>query len=322
MQLYIDTPRTTITVRNNAFKITNTVKKTIMSPKRISSIGITTNATINASAIKLAAINEIPIYYYNYTGGLIAILQGPSYLKHSTLRLQQLHFMNSEKGLQWALEQLQLKTRLQLQTLTRFANENYLVRNELNIVIENIKIHLSSLNSPILSSPKVENTLMGIEGVIARYYYKGLNLMLPITFQFNKRTRRPAKDYFNVILNYVYGITYSYITKALQAAGLDTFVGALHKTPFKETLVYDAIEPFRPIIDRLVLNLCVKNTLKPIHFKEVTNGYWLNKEGKKILIPAYADFIQSKIKIKNNVTTIQNHMYLQAKKLKLTIKTI
>lgn len=320
MQLYIDTPRTTITVRNNAFNISNTVKQTIMSPKRISSIGITTNATINASAIKLAAINEIPIYYYNHTGGLIALLQGPTYLKHSMFRVQQLQFMNSEKGLQWAFEQLQLKTSLQLQTLTHFAKENYLIRTELLAIIEAMKEHQLTLFEVVLTKPKIENTLMGIEGVLARYYYKALNLVLPNLFKFNKRTRQPAQDYFNAVLNYVYGITYSYITKALQAAGLDTFVGALHKTPFKETLVYDAIEPFRPIIDRLVMRLCLENTLSQIHFKQVTTGYWLSKEGKKVIIPAYATYLHEKIKIENNVASIQNHMYLQARNLKLTIQ--
>lgn len=106
----------------------------------------------------------------------------------------------------------------------------------------------------------------------------------------------------------------------MQAAGLDTFTGALHKTPYKETLVYDAIEPFRPIIDRMVIEICTDGTILPQHFKQVTNGYWLSKEGKKVIIPAYAAYLQERIKLENNVATIQNHMYLQARKLKLTIQ--
>lgn len=320
MQLYIDTPRTTITVRNKAFKIANAVKKTIISPKKIASIGITSNATINASAVKLAAINEIPIYYYNYTGGLIAQLQGPTYLKHSILRIQQLQFMNSNKGLQWAVDQLLLKTDLQLQTLYRIEKEHYKIRPELLAIIAQIKVHQSTIKATDIASIKIENTLMGLEGVIARYYFKALNLVLPDVFKFSKRTRQPAKDYFNAILNYVYGITYSYITKALQAAGLDTFAGALHKTPYKETLVYDAIEPFRPIIDRMVIKMCMDGLVLPIHFKQVTNGYWLSKQGKKNIISAYAAYLQERIKLENKVATIQNHMYLQARKLKKTIK--
>lgn len=320
MQLYIDTPRTSISVRNNAFNVSNAIISRIIAPKKISSIGITSNATINASAIKLAATNEIPIYYYNQTGGLIAILQGPSYLKHSALRLQQLSFMNAQTGLKWALDQLNIKTELQLQTLTRLEKENYLIRNELVEIIENIKIHQKTLVASIITHPKISNTLMGLEGVMARYYFKGINLALPKIYQFNKRSRQPAEDYFNAALNYLYGITYSYITKSLQAAGLDTFVGALHKTTFQETLVFDAIEPFRPIIDRLLLSICLKNELTPLHFKQITNGFWLSKEGKKVIIPAFADYLQTKIKLESNVTSIQNHMYLQARKLKLTIQ--
>lgn len=84
-------------------------------------------------------------------------------------------------------------------------------------------------------------------------------------------------------------------------------------------MVYDAIEPFRPIIDRLLLQLCLNNELKPLHFNEVTNGYWLSKNGKKIVLPAFAEYLQSRIKIENTISSIQNHMYLQAKKLKLSI---
>ncbi len=320
MQLYIDTSKTSISVRNKAFNISNTLKSRIISPKKISSIGITSNATINASAIKLAAINEIPIYYYNRTGGLIALLQGPSYLKHSNLRLKQLNFMNMPPGLQWAIAQLNLKTNLQLQTLNRLEKENYLIRNELIEVIEKIKIHQKNLNSSNVNNHKIINTLMGLEGVIARYYFKGINLALPKIYRFTKRTRQPAKDYFNATLNYLYGITYSHITRALQAAGLDTFVGALHKTTFKETLVFDAIEPFRPVIDRLVIKMCLEKQLLPKHFKQVNNGFWLSKEGKKLIIPQYASYLQIRIKMENKILSIQNHMYLQARKLKLTIK--
>ena len=44
-----------------------------------------------------------------------------------------------------------------------------------------------------------------------------------------------------------------------------------------ETLVYDAIEPFRPLIDRLVIEMCLTKAILPKHFKQVSNGFWLSK---------------------------------------------
>lgn len=320
MQVYIDTKQTSITVRNNSFFIKNKTTNRIISPKKISSIAITSNATINASAIKLAAKNDIPIYYYNYTGGLIAQLISPNFLKHAKLRKQQVTFMYSEKGLIWAINQLHLKTNLQIQTLKRLSKENILFKTELKPIIASILEKKETLNALSLKTDKIKNTIMGIEGSIARLYFKAINIVLPTIYQFKKRTRQPGKDYYNTTINYLYGITYSHITKAVQASGLDSFVGALHTTPYKESLVFDSIEPFRAIIDRLLLQICKDQLLQDKHFKKVTNGFWLSKDGKNLIIPLYTDYLQTRIKINNKVTTIQNHIYLNLRLLKLTIQ--
>ncbi|AMC10201.1 hypothetical protein Lupro_02560 [Lutibacter profundi] len=320
MQVFIDTKQTSIEVRNNSFFIKNKTTNRIISPKRIESIAITSNATINASAIKLAAIHEIPIYYYNYTGGLIAQLISPSFLKHATLRKQQVLFMKSKQSILWVIAQLNLKTDLQLQTLKRATKENNFLKENLNPILQSIIENKDKLQSVTLESPIIKNTIMGIEGSIARIYYKGINYVLPQKYQFTKRSRQPGADYYNTTINYLYGMTYSHITKAIQAAGLDSFMGALHTTPYKESLVFDSIEPFRPIIDRLLLQICKEELLEDKHFKKIANGYWLSREGKKLIIPLYTDYLQSRIKIENKVSSITNHIYLNSRKLKIQIQ--
>jgi len=321
MQVYIATKETAITVKNRSFYIENKTIKKIISPKLVESIAITSNATINASAIKLAATHDIPIYYYSYTGQLIAQLRSPSFLKHASLRYKQILFMNSKAGRKWALNQILLKTDLQLETLKRLLKEKPIVHIDIEKYYNSMIKKRASLTEVNLTKPISKSSIMGIEGGIARNYYSALNIVLPQQYQFKKRSRMPGLDYFNVALNYLYGMTYSGIGKALQAAGLDTFVGALHTTPYKESLVYDSIEPIRPIIDRLLLNVCREEQLKTKHFLALEKGYWLSKEGKKLLIPQYTDYLQNRIKIKDKVTTIENHLYLWARKLKVIINT-
>jgi len=320
MQVFIDTSQTSIEVRNNAFFIKNQKTSRIISPKRISSIAITSNATLNASAIKLAVNNDVPIYFYNHTGGLIGQLNSPSFLKHARLRQQQLIFMSSEKAIIWAIDQLVLKTNLQIQTLKRYAKDNKFLQESIQPLLASIAENIEKLKHLNLDANKIRNTIMGIEGSIARLYYKAINLLLPSVYQFTKRTRQPGEDYYNTTINYLYGMTYSHITKAIHASGLDAFMGALHTTPYKESLVFDSIEIFRPIIDRLLLHLCKEQLLLDKHFKQVKNGFWLSKEGKKLIIPAYADYLQSRIKIENKVTSIENHIYLSSRKLKILIQ--
>lgn len=319
LQIFIDTKDTSISVRNKCFFIKNENHQEIISAKRIESIAIISNANINASAIKLAAVNDISILYYNYTGDLIAQLRSPDFLKHPKIRHKQLHFMNSERGLVWAKSLLIRKTQLQLQTLKRHnCLEKHQKENYKQCIVDFTK-KLEYLSSIAIKKVAIRNTLMGLEGVIARIYFKAINMIIPNSYHFEKRSRRPGKDYFNTALNYIYGLTYTHITKAIHASGLDTFSGALHTTTYKESLVFDCIEPFRPIIDRLLIDLCINKQILPEHFKAVKGGFWLSKTGKKLIITSYGNYLQKRIKIGSKVTTIKNHMYLNIQKLKLQI---
>ncbi|MFK7786622.1 MAG: CRISPR-associated endonuclease Cas1 [Crocinitomicaceae bacterium] len=316
MQLYIDTIHTKLSVKNGTFLISNKSTKRLISPRRVTSIAILTNVLINSAAIKLAAKSEIPIFYFDRTGNLITQLRGPSFLKQSRLRYQQILFMHSDHGKSWVIEQLGLKTDLQSQSLKRYANDLTDVKprlEELSGLMQKNKIQLLETDFNQLN---LSNTLMGIEGGIARLYFQGLNLILPEMYRFQKRSRQPAKDYFNASLNYLYGITYGEITKAIHATGLDTFVGALHKTPYKENLVFDCIESFRPIVDRLLIEICREELLNDTHFKVVKNGIWLSRSGKRRIIEKYNEYLHQRIRFQGKVRTIQHHMYAHVKDLK------
>ena len=96
---------------------------------------------------------------------------------------------------------------------------------------------------------------MGIEGNMARVYWRFLSESLPQPYQFPKRSRRPAQDMFNAALNYLYGMLYSVTESAALAAGLDTHLGFLHADEYnRPTFVFDLIEPYRPWIDKLLFN--------------------------------------------------------------------
>jgi len=226
--------------------------------------------------------------------------------------------MKSDQGVLWAISILQLKTKLQIETLKRYKPEKTNIE-VYAIYIDSLKEKINTFSNLDLNSNKINNSIMGVEGALASTYFKALNLIIPIPYRFEKRTRRPGLDYFNTTLNYVYGLTYSHIGKAIHASGLDAFCGALHTTPFKESLVFDAIEIFRPIIDRFVIGLCKENSLNEKHFVTKEIGFWLSKDGKKLIIPLYNDYLYTRIKIDNKVTSIKNHMYKQLQRLKTLI---
>lgn len=323
MQLYIDTKNTTVEVRNACFLIKKGEVKRIINPKRIESIGVLSSIFINSSAIKLAAKNEIPIYFYNTYGKVEAELSNPDYLKHGKLRHKQLLFVNSIEGKKWVINQLLLKTTLQIQTIKRYKKETILTKlqkEELIEIIKNINVLVAKIKTLKLDKETFRNTLMAYEGNIAKLYFKALNYFLPIEFKFNKRTRRPAKDQFNAAINYLYGITYGRVSMAVKAAGLDVYVGVLHTTNYKESMVFDCIESIRPLIDRLLINLFRDNQLTQKHFSSKGNEFLINKEGKKVILPSYAAYLNKKLKVNNRILSLKNHIFWQSRDLKQLIK--
>lgn len=319
IQLYIDTANTKLSVKDRLFLIQNKKIKRQISPQRIDSIAIISNVQLNTSVIKLAAVNDIPIFIYDALGETVAQLRSPYFLKHSKLRFKQLQFMHQDEGKNWAKEQLLLKTKEQCTSINRWQKQYYSHKTDLQKLHTIITSYRSKIKNADNTAVTINETLMGYEGSIAKHYFKAVNLVLPKQYQFKKRSRRPGKDFYNVALNYLYGMTYNEVTKALQSAGLDTFCGTLHKTQFGETLVYDFIEPFRPIIDRLLIEICQNELLTEQHFTAIPKGYKLNKKGKKIILPAYADYMHQRINWQNKVTSIRNHFFLHARRLKQTI---
>ena len=123
MQLIIDTADTRISVKNKCFFIENKTVKRQISPKRITSIAITTNCTINTAAIKLAAFQQVPILFFNNFGTIQARTWSPYFVNLAALRKKQLAFSVRPEATNWVIEILEKKVAEQLTNLKRLAKK-------------------------------------------------------------------------------------------------------------------------------------------------------------------------------------------------------
>jgi len=137
---------------------------------------------------------------------------------------------------------------------------------------------------------------------------------LPERYQFAGRSFRPAKDPFNAFLNYAYGILYSRVEKTLTIAGLDPFVGFMHRDDYNtKSLVFDFIEPYRIIAEEVVFKLFSAKKVNDNHCDKITNGISLNADGKNLLVQHFFKFFdEDKIRHKNQNQTRSNAMQLDA----------
>lgn len=317
MQLIIDTANTSLSVKSKTFLIERGKLTKQISPKRITSIAITTHCTINASAIRLAALNQIPIYFFNNFGTMQARMTSPYFTNIALLRKKQLLFYNTPQATNWIIDILHTKVSFQIETIKRLAakqtKHKQHTQNNIDKLIKGLEKSVPYRNTPI---DQCRNNLLGIEGSLSKIYFSALQCFLPEEMQFSKRTRRPALDYFNAALNYLYGMTYSIVESGVFAKGLDPFVGYMHTDNYLKTaLVFDLIEPVRPLIDRMLLDICIKGELTDRHFIPKEQGYWLSKEGKRLLIPSFNDYLYQRIKAGKNVKRLKDIIYSYSNEL-------
>ena len=116
------------------------------------------------------------------------------------------------------------------------------------------------------------------EGRAAAFYWKNI-------FTDNQNFKRGRfEDAPNNLLNYGYAILRAVIARNLVASGMMTFRGIHHKNKYNPyCLADDIMEPYRPFVDRVVLDICEED----IEIEE------LNTELKRklLILPAMDVFI-------------------------------
>lgn len=146
----------------------------------------------------------------------------------------------------------------------------------------------------IPNCPSLER-LRGLEGEAAAIYFGVLDSLIlqnRDTFFFRERSRRPPKDAFNALLSFVYSLLANLCASALEGAGLDSYVGFLHRDrPGRASLALDLMEELRPVLgDRFALTLINHRLIRPEHFDFRENGsVLLTDSGRRILLNAWQE---------------------------------
>ena len=92
--------------------------------------------------------------------------------------------------------------------------------------------------------------IMGIEGISAKLYFKSLFS----DYCWKGRQPRTKIDMTNTLMDIGYTILFNIVNALLEMYGFDVYVGILHTQFFhRKSLVCDLEEPFRPIVDAVIL---------------------------------------------------------------------
>ena len=152
--------------------------------------------------------------------------------------------------------------------------------------------HLHDMTKKALSVAN-KDSLRGIEGEGASIYFSVFNEMIlqqKEDFFFASRNKRPPLDRVNAMLSFAYSLAMGMCTSALEAVGLDPYVGFMHTDrPGRRSLALDLIEEFRSqMCDRFVLTMINKRIISESDFDCQEDGaVLLNEKGRRIFLDAW-----------------------------------
>lgn len=150
-------------------------------------------------------------------------------------------------------------------------------------------------NLKALSACSSNSELMGFEGSAAREYFGVLDeliLQQKNEFYFRERSRRPPQDAFNALLSFLYILLSNACASALEAVGLDPYVGFLHRDrPGRPSLALDLMEELRPIFaDRLALSMVNRRQISGKGFiQKESGGIIMDDETRKKVIQLWQE---------------------------------
>jgi CRISP-associated protein Cas1 len=128
---------------------------------------------------------------------------------------------------------------------------------------------ITQIQTKILQSTNT-SSILGIEGSFAQTYYQTL-------FQGNNwqgRTPRTKKDITNTLLDMGYMRLYYVFEAVVSLYGFDPYIGFLHTHYYnRKSLVCDLMEPFRPMIDDILVTLLNRKQVNLDDF-EFVDGRW------------------------------------------------
>jgi CRISPR-associated protein Cas1 len=278
-----------------AVKVGSEVKE--IASRKVRSILITTGASLSTDAIQLALEKNIDILFLDKYGQPYGRVWHGRPGSTTAIRRRQLRIADTAEGLQLALSWVRRKLDNQVDYLEATRKKRTRLSAPLTdkiVALRELRGQLDSITGPL---EERRGNILALEGRAGRTWWRGVNLLLPERYRFETRSRNPARDEFNCLLNYAYGVLYGAVERACILAGLDPYVGFVHTDHYnKPSLVFDLIECYRLWADETVITLFSSRKVNQDLFDKLHNGLTLNKQGKAVLMERFEAHLDTSIR--------------------------
>jgi CRISPR-associated protein Cas1 len=239
---------------------------TTIFPFKTEQIIIQGNIEITSGALKLLMRNNIDTIFLGKNGkfnGKLAFQVS----KNVFLRQKQFKLLEDEDfRIKFSKSIVGGKLKNQLTFMQRISRRRDNTA-EIENTIEKMKSNLKKLDDA-----QNMDVIRGIEGLGARYFFSVFkhNIIQDWAI-FKGRSMHPPEDNVNAVLSFLYTMLLFRVDAAIEAEGLDTYVGFYHSLDYgKRALTFDLMEEYRtPIADTLCCSLFNLAILEPDDFEKV-----------------------------------------------------
>ena len=338
MQLYLDSFGAYLSVQNGMLAVrTRSGGTRLFALRSVGAVLMTRGTALSADAALLAVEHDIPVLLIDAnTHYPLATVSGARPGSIATIRKNQAVFARSADGFAWVAAQIAEKIARQRQLLLRLA-ETPAASPAFRATVPSTERILTSLEQEFVQwkapgnagwgaadMESVAGRFRGQEGTASRLYFQQLAAYLAGHTDFSGRQKRPAYDPFNALLNYLYGMLYTSVHLAMLKSGLDPHLGILHADQYgaAPTLVFDAIEPYRPWADEVAVHLVLGGSITESSFEPdpEDRGLWLGSAGKTAVIEAMLEFLQTTAAYDRRMVRRGVHIDFDAQKLAVFLK--
>lgn len=323
MEIVLNTFGTAISRDNEAFIVTTNEGRKRVPVEGVTSIKICKSAQITSDAVLLAIENEIEVVFADKSGSILGRVWSPRYGSISTIRKGQLTFTKSTDAVWWIKKILCKKIENQQALILLMQSDTQPYKEQIDHSIKRLEQYSNKINN--LSGVQLSDLaqyLRGYEGAAAKVYFDAMNLFLPDEFRFENRSQHPATDVANAMLNYGYGILYGKVESALIKAGIDPYIGLLHRDDYnRPVLVYDVIEIYRIWIDYVVWSLLLQKVVTDEFYSYQDDGScWLETLGRKVVIQSVNDYLDEVITFRGVTRSRKTQIDLYSQELAQKLK--
>lgn len=319
MQIHLNSYGTYLHIKDQLFeirkKVEGVVEKHHIAAHKIKSIWVGEGIAFSSEAVRMAVKNNIDIVFLEYDGSPIGRVWHSKLGSTSLIRKKQLMASLNGQALQYTQKWIDRKVQNQIDFVRKLKKHRSQHQAYLEDKMERMTALLTSIQQlKAVHIDEVADGIRGLEGTAGRLYFETINYVLPNAYKFKGRSSRPAADAFNAFLNYAYGVLYSRVEKSLIIAGLDPYVGFLHRDDYNyKSMVFDFIEPYRAYADKVVFSLFSAKKVNQAHVDAINEGCRLNKEGKVLLMEAFNKYLEEdKVRYKGKNRRRANIIQLDA----------